>query len=75
MARRGTTVRMSGPHESRCGGREDEGMSNYEHPIYLTEVEAEMLLGLLAADSATEDGRELHQHWSGVIEQLDRILN
>jgi hypothetical protein len=50
-------------------------MSNYQHPVYLTEVEAEMLLGLLAADAATEDGHELHRHWNGIIEQLDRILN
>lgn len=50
-------------------------MSNYEHPVYLTEFEAEMLLGLLAADSATEDGRELHQDWANIIGQLDRILH
>lgn len=50
-------------------------MSNYEHPVYITEVEAEMLMGMLAADSATEDGREIHQEWNSLMSQLDRILN
>ena len=50
-------------------------MSNYEHPVYLNEVEAEMLYGLLAADSATEEGNELHQHWDHIIDQLDHILH
>jgi hypothetical protein len=50
-------------------------MGTYEHPVYMNEVEAEMLLGLLAADAATEDGRELHQDWDHIIEQLGRIVN
>ena len=49
-------------------------MGNYEHPVYMNEVEAEMLIGLLCADAATEEGNELHQHWNHIIEQLDRIL-
>jgi hypothetical protein len=49
-------------------------MSNYEHPVYLTDVEAEMLRGLLAADAATEDGHEIHPHWNSIIDQLNRIL-
>lgn len=50
-------------------------MSNYEHPVYINEVEAEMLMGILAADSATEEGVELHQEWAPIMEQLDRILH
>jgi hypothetical protein len=50
-------------------------MGSYEHPVYMSDAEAEMLLGLLAADSATEDGHELHQYWNHITEQLDRILN
>ena len=49
-------------------------MSNYEHPVYITDVEAEELFGLLAADSATEDGREVHQEWAALLSQLERIL-
>lgn len=50
-------------------------MSDYEHPVYMSEVEAEMLLGMLAADAADEDGNELHQDWDNIIEQLNRILH
>ena len=50
-------------------------MSDYEHPVYMNEVEAEMLRGLLAADAADGDGHELHQDWDHIIEQLDRILH
>lgn len=50
-------------------------MGNYEHPVFMSEVEAEMLMGLLAADAADEDGHERHQEWNHIIEQLDRILH
>ena len=50
-------------------------MSNYEHPLYLNEVEAEELQGILAAYCATEDGREVYHGLDAVREQLDRILN
>lgn len=50
-------------------------MSNYEHPVYMNEMEAEMLLGLLACDSADEDGHEQHQEWTNIMTQLYRILN
>jgi len=50
-------------------------MSNYEHPVYVNEVEAEMLMGLLCADESTEDGKQVHNQWAYIIEQLDRILN
>jgi len=49
-------------------------MTDYQTPVYLTDVEAEMLRGLLAADSATEEGHEIHQLWNPIIDQLDRIL-
>lgn len=49
-------------------------MSDYEHPVYITDAEAEQLFGLLAADSATEDGNELHQDWAALLSQLERIL-
>lgn len=50
-------------------------MSNYEHPLYMTEVEAEELFGVIAAYASYEDGSErpgtgLH----GLLSQLDRIL-
>jgi len=48
---------------------------DYEHAVYMSDVEAEMLLGLLAADSATEDGKELHAHWDYIIQQLNHLLN
>lgn len=50
-------------------------MGSYEFPVYVNEVEAEMLLGLLAADAATEDGREVHQEWDHIMGQLSRIVN
>jgi len=50
-------------------------VGSYEFPVYVNEVEAEMLLGLLAADAATEDGREVHQEWDQIMGQLSRIVN
>jgi hypothetical protein len=50
-------------------------MGNYEHPVYLNELEAEVLFGLLAENSADENGREQHQYWNNIMGQLERILN
>lgn len=50
-------------------------MGNHEHPVYITETEAEALLGLLACDSADEAGHEQSQGWANIMQQLYRILN
>lgn len=50
-------------------------MSNYEHPLYITEVEAEELLGVVAAYCSDEDGHEYDHGLASVIAQLDRILH
>jgi len=50
-------------------------MGNYEHPVYLNEVEAEELFGVLSAYCSDEDGHEHYQGFRHLLEQLDRILN
>ena len=50
-------------------------MSNYEQPLYLTELEAEELAGVVAAYCSDEDGHEHDHGLASVIEQLDRILH
>lgn len=50
-------------------------MGNYEHPVYLNEVEAEELQGILAAYCSDEDGHEHYHGLDHIREQLDRILN
>lgn len=50
-------------------------MGNYEQPLYLTEVEAEELMGVVAAYCADEDGHERPNGLAAVVEQLDRILH
>lgn len=47
-------------------------MSNYESPIYLTDVEAEELLGVVAAYAADEHGRERPHGLHAVMDQLYR---
>jgi hypothetical protein len=49
-------------------------MSDYESPIYLTDVEAEELFGVIAAYASDEDGHERPHGLRSVIEQLDRQL-
>jgi len=49
-------------------------MGSYEHPVYLNEVEAEELYGLLAAYSSDEDGHEQHHGFDHLLEQLARII-
>jgi len=49
-------------------------MSSYEHSISLNALEAEVLLGILAEDSADETGREIHNFWAPVMEQLYLIV-
>lgn len=47
-------------------------MTDYESPIYLTDVEAEELLGVIAAYAADEHGRERPHGLHGVMDQLYR---
>lgn len=50
-------------------------MSSYEHNIFLNALEAEVLLGILADNSADEEGHEVHNFWASIMEQLYRIVN
>lgn len=47
-------------------------MTDYESPIYLTDVEAEELLGVIAAYAADENGRERPHGLHAVMDQLYR---
>jgi hypothetical protein len=49
-------------------------MSDYHHPLYLTEVEAEELLGVVAAYASDEGGREQQHGLDYVLGQLYGIL-
>jgi len=49
-------------------------MSDYHHPVYITDVEAEELLGVIAAYAADEDGHEQQHGLDYVLGQLYALL-